>query len=441
MRKLQRRVFRLLLSVMVPAALLLTALLSWFFTNTPSNGGAAAENPGVAAIFVPVAVFVLTPVVGLSYSLSRRLTALLVKTLDDIESAEAYEELQPYTRRSREREAEIHARMLELSNRAHAVGAILENMREGLILIDTSGIVLMSNKGVAAIFGEIRQTNILHVNRDEKFRQTVRKCLAGENAELPLERGGRRYSAVFSPVSGGKLGAVILFLDMTERYEAERQRREFSANVSHELKTPLTSVLALSEMIENGMVKDGDVRAFAARISEQAGRLFRIIDDIIKLSEFDEGRGVRDKEAFDLYAAAEAAVAALRNDRVSVALTGTPMGISANRRMIDELLTNVIDNAIKYNRDGGSVSVELSKDGGFCKIAVRDTGIGIPEEAQSRVFERFYRVDPSRSKKTGGTGLGLSIVKHTAERHGGRVELCSSLGAGTTVTCWLPADS
>jgi len=211
--------------------------------------------------------------------------------------------------------------------------------------------------------------------------------------------------------------------------------------VSHELKTPLTTISALSEMIENGMAKKEDVQSFAGKITKQAKRLLNIIEDIIQLSAFDEGKVAREYTRFDLHELAASVVEALQSKadekHIAVNITGERLQMTANRQMIDELLYNLVDNAMKYNKENGSVVIDLSREGGMCKIAVSDTGIGIPKAHQSRVFERFYRVDKSRSKKTGGTGLGLSIVKHIAEHHGGRVELKSAPGEGTTVICFV----
>ena len=238
-------------------------------------------------------------------------------------------------------------------------------------------------------------------------------------------------------------GGVILFLDISEKHEAEQQRREFSANVSHELKTPLTTISALAEMIENGMVKEEDIKVFASKISGQVKRLINIIDDIIELSEFDEGTINKEFENFDLYELVEFVIEDLREKanekQISVNVTGERFHVTADSQKIDELLYNLIDNAIKYNNVNGTVTVTLTKENKLCKITVADTGIGIPIEYQSRVFERFFRVDKSRSKKTGGTGLGLSIVKHIAEHHGGRVELTSTEASGTTVVCSIAA--
>ncbi|MCL2068550.1 MAG: ATP-binding protein, partial [Oscillospiraceae bacterium] len=307
---------------------------------------------------------------------------------------------------------------------------------------------LTANKSAADILGADNTAgrNILHVCRDMGFIVGVKGCLSGINSEIDFERGARVYNVLFSHVSNEDAitGAVILLLDISDKHESEKQRREFSANVSHELKTPLTTISALAEIMENGMADSGDIKTFAGKISAQSRRLIHIIEDIIKLSEFDEGGIAAEHTEFDLCELARSAADALREradeKNVSVSIDGGRISITANRQMIDELLYNLIDNAIKYNNDGGSVAVTLSKENGLCKISVADTGIGIAPEHQARVFERFYRADKSRSKKTGGTGLGLSIVKHIAEYHGGSVRLESSIAAGTTVEC-LIADT
>jgi len=399
----------------------------------------SAVWPAIAAVTVLVLL--------LANMLARRLTRKILIPLNWIDfegdNTAAYDELVPYMKKINQQKHEIAAQMTALRSRADTIEIITGNMKEGLILIDRAGTTLIANKSAAELFREeqMEQKHILNICRNMEFQQGVKECLSGGNAEIIFEQDEKTYNVYFSPAQGhdGLTGGVILFFDVTERMGAEKQRREFSANVSHELKTPLTSISALSEMIGNGMAKEDDIKGFAEKISEQAKRLIDVINDIIKLSEFDEGKADRGREVFDLYALAETAAGTLRDNGkgVQIYLSGERFDITANRRMIDELLVNLIDNGIKYNKDGGTVTVTLSRENGFCQIAVSDTGIGIPAAHQSRVFERFYRVDRSRSKKTGGTGLGLSIVKHTAEHHGGRVELKSSEDAGTTVTCWL----
>ena len=401
----------------------------------------------VFAVTLPVAVAVTILVLVIANITAHKLTERVIAPLENIdfsgENTAAYEELLPYIENIGRQKQEIREKMSELTQRADMIEAITGNMKEGLILIDGEASTLTANNSARDIFGEnMEHRNIMHIYRDVNFQDSVRQCLAGENVEMQLERGDRIYSVFFSPVSSGGTanGAIILFHDATERHRAEKQRREFTANVSHELKTPLTTISALSEMIESGMAKENDVKSFAARISEQAGRLLALIDDIIRLSEFDESGVRKEDTVFDLWELTETVIGTLRDNaaNVNIQLTGERFDISANRRMIDELLYNLIDNGVKYNKDGGLVTVELKREGsGQCRISVTDTGIGIPAEHHDRVLERFYRVDKSRSKKTGGTGLGLSIVKHITEYHNGKIELQSEEGTGTTVTCYI----
>ena len=405
----------------------------------------AGALPAVLTAMAAVAVLVLL----IANSVARRLTRNILRPLSEIDfdggNAAIYDELIPYAKKIDQQKREIDAQIVALKNRADTIEAITGNMKEGIILIDKNGTVLIANKSAEDVFGDMPRKNILHICRDIDFGQCVRQCLSGTGAEIEFEQGGKVYSVYFSPVRAGETlnGGVILLFDITARYETEKQRREFSANVSHELKTPLTSISALAEMIENGMAKAEDVRGFAEKISVQASRLISIIEDIIRLSEFDEGKIIREYSEFDLCELSDSVAGILRGKanekRVTVNVTGGGLRVTANRRMIDELLYNLIDNAIKYNKENGEVSVSLSMENGFAKIAVTDTGIGIASEHHSRVFERFYRADKSRSKRTGGTGLGLSIVKHIAEHHGGRVEIESAEGTGTTVTCRIGA--
>ena len=406
---------------------------------------------GIASAFAMVlpAILIVTALVLLVANyMGKRLTQRIIAPLENIdfdgENISVYDELTPYAQKIDQQKRAIDEQIATLSERADTIDTINKHMKEGLVLTDATGIVVSANASAQELFGEdMEKNNILHIYRDADFQNAVRTCLSGDSVEIQLEHSNKVYSVRLSPViaSGITRGTVILFHDATERYRAERQRQEFSANVSHELKTPLTTISALAEMISNGIAKEGDINSFATRITEQAGRLLVLIDDIIRLSEFDEGKSALESTVFNLWELAETVIESFRDNAssIDIKLIGESFDISANRRMIDELLHNLVDNAIKYNSDGGSVTVNLERIGAdMCKISISDNGIGIPLTHQPRVFERFYRVDRSRSKKTGGTGLGLSIVKHITEFHNGKIELFSTEGVGTTVVCYLP---
>jgi len=416
------------------------------------------------AVTVSLVIIILTLII--INKVVRKLIGKIIITLDEMSSSGAgvsgYDELMQYAVNIDQEKKSLRVKIEELSNRVETAEIITGSMQEGLILTDKNGLILSANSSTYRIFGEnIERKNVSHVCREGFFQRAVKQCLAGESDEIRMRLNDKIYSVFFSPVfSNGSVesirGSVILFHDTTERYKAEQQRREFSANVSHELKTPLTTISAISEMIAQGMTKEEDIRTFAGRITEQSGRLLLLIDDIIRLSEFDEGNTSAEDMSFDLHELAESVIAALSDNAkavgVEVELKGERFDVFANSRMIDELLYNLIDNGIKYNHENGKVTVELTKDKGTvplsssddagdvnkaCYIIVSDTGIGIAKEHHTHIFERFYRADKSRSKKTGGTGLGLSIVKHITEYYNGSLELNSKPGVGTTIKCLL----
>ena len=402
----------------------------------------------IASVFISLLapIIAVTVVVMLVASIfARRLTQKIIKPLNNIDfdgdNSNVYDELVPFVKKIDQQKSKIFGQIEMLQSRADTIEIIMDSMNEGLILIDKDGVLLSTNKSASDFISDrdMIGKKITHIIRDLEFLEGTKACLAGENAEMVFERGEKIYRVYFSPVSDYEItGGVILLHDISEKYEAEKQRKEFSANVSHELKTPLTTISATAEMIENGMAQDEDIKAFASKITIQAKRLINIIEDIIKLSEFDEGTINFDEYAeFDLYELAISVIEVLKHKadekQVSIELIGEHFNIKANKQMIDELLFNLIDNAIKYNKDNGSVTVALCKDNGSYRISVSDTGIGIPEEHHNRVFERFYRVDKSRSKKTGGTGLGLSIVKHIVQYHNGKVEIKSKENVGTII--------
>ena len=308
-----------------------------------------------------------------------------------------------------------------------------------------SGALLSINKSAADIFavhGSVDGKNILEILRDVELNEAMRFALSGVRGEMNLSHNDKTYRVYFSPVTDR--GAIILFLDITEKSLSEKLRREFSANVSHELKTPLTTIYGNVEMLENGMVKEADTAQFYGKIKDEAARLIALIEDIIMLSQLDENKSDITTENVDMASVAAEVIQSLepkaKSQYVDVTVSGTGI-LYANRSQMTELFYNLIDNAIKYNKPGGTVHVEISeaKDGTI--ITVSDTGIGIPPESQNRVFERFYRVDKSRSKKTGGTGLGLAIVKHIVMAYGGTVELQSSMDKGTIITISIGNNS
>ncbi|MCL2662529.1 MAG: ATP-binding protein [Oscillospiraceae bacterium] len=401
------------------------------------------------ALLAPIAA-VTVLIMLIASILAGKLTKEILKPLAaidfDSDNSDVYDELVPLVRKIDQQKSKINNQIDMLRSRSETIEVIMESMNEGLILIDKDAVLLSVNRSASDFISDkdMIGKKITHIIRDFGFPDVVRKCLAGENAEMVIERSGKTFNVYFSPVRDYEIsGGVILLHDISEKHETEKQRREFSANVSHELKTPLTTISATAEMIENGMAQEEDIKAFAGKITTQTKRLINIIEDIIKLSEFDEGTiGADEYTEFDLYDLAMSVIEVLQQkaDEKSVIINpeGEHFEIKANKQMIDELLFNLIDNAIKYNKDNGCVTVSIHKENGLCKISVSDTGIGIPQEHQNRVFERFYRVDKSRSKKTGGTGLGLSIVKHISEQHGGKVTLTSELNAGTTVECFFP---
>jgi len=405
---------------------------------------------------LPALAMVTVIILVISYLTAKRLTLSIIKPLIEIDfdstdvltnyakSESLYEELWPYIKKIDNQKQEIADQLNTLKNRTETIEAIIANMREGIIMLDEKSLILAVNKSILDIFEipekrDVIGQNIGHIYRDPEFMQAVKKCLDGSHLEVNFTRKSRFYNAYLSPAIGG---TIIFFLDTTEQHKAEIQRREFTANVSHELKTPLTTISALSEMMCNGMAKAKDVVEFSGKISGHTKRLIYIIDDIIRLSEFDESKVLKDFTLFDIFELAKSVITSLQDKAdeksVTVELAGQPLQIRADSRLIDELLYNLIDNGIKYNKDGGNVTLDVIEENDLCKISVTDTGIGIPKKHQSRVFERFYRVDASRSKKTGGTGLGLSIVKHITEYHNGKVILESVEGVGTAIVCYIP---
>lgn len=405
----------------------------------------------IAVGMIQPLLIVLIVALILSGLLARRLSRRIVDPLNSLNlehplDNDAYEELSPLLKRIHRQHVEIQTQLRELREKTDEFTQITGSMREGLVLLDEHGSILSINAAAQALFGADAQCvgrDFLTIERSHEISAAIQAAAADGHSEVRAERAGRVYQFDISRItSDGKfLGTVILAFDITEQEFAERNRREFTANVSHELKTPLQGIIGSAELIENGMVKPGDLPRFVGHIHAEAARLVTLIDDIIRLSQLDEGDAMP-TEPVDLLAVSQEAAenlhdaAAARN--VTVSVTGQPAVLPGVRRLIYEIVYNLCDNAIKYNRDGGRVDVTVAADAGGSSITVADTGIGIAPEHQGRVFERFYRVDKSHSKASGGTGLGLSIVKHAVQYHHGRIELESTPGTGTTIRAIFP---
>ncbi len=402
---------------------------------------------------LPAILAVIAAALVLSGILAGRVSKRIVEPLNrlDLEHPlenDAYEELSPLLRRLEHQRRQIDEQLRSLRRRSEEFEQITASMTEGLVLLDNGGTVLSINPAAREVFhadeGCVGQP-LLAVERDTAVSHALREAMETGHGETRMERGGREYQFDMTRIQadGETVGAVLLTFDVTEQAFAERNRREFTANVSHELKTPLQGIIGSAELLENGMVQPDDVPRFVGHIRSEAQRLVTLINDIIRLSELDEG-GSLPAESVELLAlcrdTAKSLEAEAEKRGVTFSVTGEEVAVPGVRRLLSEVFYNLCDNAVKYNREGGSVTVSVARDGGEAVVTVADTGIGIPQEHQARVFERFYRVDKSHSKASGGTGLGLSIVKHAVRYHHGTVELQSEPGKGTTFTVRLPVE-
>ena len=394
---------------------------------------------------------VLAAALILALVLAKRISARIVAPLNrlDLEKPlenDTYEELSPLLTRINQQRRQIDAQMRTLQQKKDEFDQITASMNESLVLMNEKGTVLSINPAARELFHaetDCVGRDFLTVERSHEISCAIRRALEEGHAELHVERGGREYQLDISRIEseGTVIGAVLLAFDVTEQAFAERNRREFTANVSHELKTPLQSIMGSAELIENGLVKQEDMPRFVGHIRTEAARLVTLIEDIIRLSQLDEG-GELPFEPVDLKKLAEEASASLASaaaeKQVTIRVHGDDRQITTVRRLASEIIYNLCDNAVKYNREGGSVDVTIDGTAHGAVVTVQDTGIGIPPEHQSRVFERFYRVDKSHSRQSGGTGLGLSIVKHAVQYLGGRIELESQPGKGTTMRVHFP---
>ena len=400
----------------------------------------------VIGMFQPI-LMVLFFAAGLSAWLARRMAKRVVEPLNNLNldqpmENEAYEELSPLLHRIHTQHIEIEQQMQELQHKRDEFDQITDNMKEALVLLDHSGRILSINPAAKNLY-EIASVTIgedfLTLERKQFMREALEQAKVQGHAEFRAQKNGRDYQFDVNRIDsdGNTRGMVILAYDITEQVNAEKHRQAFTANVSHELKTPLQAIIGSAELMENGIVKTDDLPRFVGHIRKEASRLLYLIDDIIRLSQLDEGAEM-DQEDVPLKQLAEDVCETLTDAAklkdVTLEVTGEDVVMRGVRRLLYEILYNLCDNAIKYNRAGGSVMVSVSQKTNEICVSVKDTGIGIPPEHQDKIFERFYRVDKSHSKQSGGTGLGLPIVKHAVQYHHGKIVLASQVNVGTTIT-------
>ena len=362
---------------------------------------------------------------------------------------ESYSEIAPLLHRISEQNHEIDQQIAELTRSRKEFSLITENMSEGFIIIDSRTEVLSYNTAALKILGSDftgSSRSVLVLNRSEAFRSAVEDALAGKRSETDLTLSEKIYQGIATPAFTGSsvTGAVMIILDITEKEAREELRREFTSNVSHELKTPLTTIYGISDMLVGGIVKPEDIPGFAKNIRDEAGRMITLIQDILKLSQLDENTFSDQRERVDLYELAQSAAERLRpqadEKHVTISVTGERSEFTGIATVLEEMIYNLLDNAVKYNKQGGRADVDVRSSGDDIVVTVSDTGIGVPADSIDRIFERFYRADKSHSRKIGGTGLGLSIVKHGVSLHGGSITVKSSEGSGTTFTMALPKN-
>lgn len=404
----------------------------------------------VLGMLQPILVVLIAALV-LSGILARRISKRIVEPMNSIDldrplENDTYEELSPLLNRINQQHKEIEMQMRYLKQRTDEFTQITESMKEGLILLDNKGNVLSINEAAQNILetdSDCIGQSFLSIERSRNINNAIQSAFEEGHSEIYAQYGSREYQVDISRIeSGGEtVGAVLLAFDITEQQNAQRNRREFTANVSHELKTPLQGIIGSAELIENGMVKSEDMPRFIGHIRKEASRLVTLIEDIIRLSQLDEGRQMP-SEQVDLFELAGEVKSVLEGaceaKNINMKLMGEHVFVDGVKRLLYEIIYNLCDNAVKYNNEGGIADIDISSDEKNAYITVRDSGIGIPQDQQERVFERFYRVDKSHSKESGGTGLGLSIVKHAVSYHNGTVSMKSEPGNGTEIRVSIP---
>ena len=422
------------------------------------NGNVLRVSSNQASVWMlllqllPPFVAVLILMLILSGVFASRLSGKVVEPLNGLdlehpEENDAYDEVQPLLSKIGRQSRQIRLQLEAARRQQKEFSIITENMQEGLLVIDRYTMVLSVNSSVGRLLKvkEIKTGESVYLlNRSEEFRDVVCQVLDGKHEDKVLRLDGSEIQVIANPVTRENKteGAVILLVDVTEKVEREQLRREFSANVSHELKTPLTSISGFAEIMQDGFVKDEDVKVFAGRIYKEAQRLIRLVEDVIRISRLDEGGLPYQWEKLDLYSLTHDIFSTLHEaaekQEVHMYMEGGSTVLDTVPMIMEEVLYNVCDNAVKYNHRGGEVFVKLKDEGDAVRVNVRDTGIGIPKEDQERIFERFYRVDKSHSREIGGTGLGLSIVKHGVKTLNGRLWLNSEPGQGTEIIMEFP---
>ncbi|MBP3243327.1 MAG: PAS domain S-box protein [Ruminococcus sp.] len=414
----------------------------------------SGESPSISMMMTkmlqPLTVIILVLILG-SLLMASLMSKHIVKPINNIDLdrpdvKSCYKELEPLLGRLREQNLRVYRQMEELSQNREQFSLITESMKEGLLVIDPKNAILASNSSAYTLLGaeKSERQSVFALNHSERFRRCVQNAMGGRFDEFVLETDGGQRKIIASPASGaGRVNGVVMFImDVTEQQELENMRREFTSNVSHELKTPLTTIYGMADLLAGGIVKQEDVAGFGENIRREADRLITLINDIVSLSKLDEDSIPRDDEEIDIYQLAQEIISRLKMNAdaagVTGSLTGEHVTVKANRTVLDEVLFNLCDNAVKYNKAGGRYEVKVSHIPTRALITVTDTGTGIPAGHIDRIFERFYRVDKSRSRRIKGTGLGLSIVKHGVNYLGGSIRVESEPGKGTAFIVELP---
>lgn len=402
---------------------------------------------------LPLIILSAAALFGLALPLAKKMTDRIITpintlSLENPSDGFVYDELLPLLSRIKKQNRQITQQMDELRTKQENFSIITSHMSEGLIVLDAKANILTVNRSAVHLLGAEKASyegkNILNLSRNLTLHRAAETAIEGFHSDDVLVIKSRICQLYASPVYNNKKvkGAILLVLDITEQHKAEKIRREFSANVSHELKTPLTSISGYAELLKNGMVKAGDIPTFAERIYQEASRLIALVEDIMKLSGLDEEKEQLPKEQVDLLEltnlVASRIIPQAKEKNIRLNVVGSSVTVLAVKQMLDELISNLFENAVKYNKPNGKVEAHISKQNEAAVLSVSDTGIGIPKQYQKRVFERFYRVDKSHSKQTGGTGLGLSIVKHIAEYHNAEIKVESTEHVGTIITVIFP---